>query len=235
MCCKRCLHPRRTTRFSVPGAIGFWLIVFIAKYARSAIINADHIVIRKVKAHQNNTIHRDDSRKRMQVWSSRHVLWCIRAHLRTHLYTCARTRASAEGHTCKQIHTCTHRDEHIHAHTCTHTYAYMHVPVHTCTHLHAERETHTLSHTQEAWVSYRFCNKIKIRGFTSSYNLLLHLTIYEDPSHVRAQDRPTHLRAAPYSIMNALQRARLFLHFCTLRWWLLAISWHKRCCVEPCL
>ena len=68
VCCKSCLHPRRTTHFSVPGAIGFWLIVFITKHSRSAVINADHIVIHKVKAPpKHNIIYRDDSRKLMQV------------------------------------------------------------------------------------------------------------------------------------------------------------------------
>ena len=131
------------------------------------------------------------------------------------------THANKSTHVHTEISIYINMHTHAHSacmHTCAHTYAYMHMPVHPCTHLHAERETHTLSHTQETWVFYRLCNKIKIRRCTSSYNLLLHLTIYEDPSHVSARDRPTRLGAAPYSIMNALQCACLFLHFCTLRW-----------------
>ena len=95
------------------------------------------------------------------------------------------------------------------------------------------RKRNTRSHTQETWVSYNLFNETKIQRCTSTYNLLSHNNILGPFPH-QYMGSSHHLMSPSYSIRNAPQCTHLFLHSCTVRWWL-TIPQHKQGHAKHCL
>lgn len=167
----------------------------------------------------------------VQTHSVRHE--CTREHTPKLVYS----HASTERRTCTYIHTCAHRGSvHSNMHAMPlYTHVHTNAHVNTCSHKYrlacGKRNKH--SHTQETWVSCNLFNETKIQRCASTYNLLSHSDILGPFPHQYTGS--SHRLMSPlYSIMNAPQCTHLFLHSCTVRWWL-TIAQHKQGHAEHCL